>query len=155
MVRPDLIRAIALEYPDCLVLLVGNDTAGARNVLADLPNVEFYWRGTVCHDTVLSARVRCLLVAVQGYSTHSGDEPSEGLTNTLPQASPWSASTCLKSASLAIWCHELILSGDFVAQVGVMLQESGITAERMSDERRHFASGADLESPWRGVGGGT
>jgi GT2 family glycosyltransferase/glycosyltransferase involved in cell wall biosynthesis len=36
----ELVRRIALARPDCLVLLVGNDTAGAGDALADLPNVR-------------------------------------------------------------------------------------------------------------------
>ena len=36
----DLVRAVALAHPDALVLLVGNDTAGAGKALADLPNVR-------------------------------------------------------------------------------------------------------------------
>lgn len=35
-----LVRAVALAQPDALVLLVGNDTAGAAAALADLPNVR-------------------------------------------------------------------------------------------------------------------
>ena len=37
----DLIRKIAMQYPDCLVLLVGNDTVGAQSALGDLQNVAF------------------------------------------------------------------------------------------------------------------
>lgn len=36
-----LVRAVAKAHPDCLVLLVGNDTVQAGQALADLPNVEF------------------------------------------------------------------------------------------------------------------
>ncbi len=36
----DLVRSVATAHPDTLVLLVGNDTAGAAAALADLPNVE-------------------------------------------------------------------------------------------------------------------
>lgn len=36
----DLVRAVAQAHPDALVLLVGNDTAGAGAALADLPNVR-------------------------------------------------------------------------------------------------------------------
>lgn len=36
----DLVRRVALAHPDCLVLLVGNDTAGAGEALADLANVQ-------------------------------------------------------------------------------------------------------------------
>lgn len=37
----DLVRRIAREFPDSLVLLVGNDTVGARDSLSDLSNVRF------------------------------------------------------------------------------------------------------------------
>jgi len=37
----DLMRQVAQAHPDCLVLLVGSDTAGAGKALADLPNVQF------------------------------------------------------------------------------------------------------------------
>ena len=37
----DLVRAIALQYKNCLVLLVGNDTVGANAALNDLSNVVF------------------------------------------------------------------------------------------------------------------
>lgn len=36
----DLVRAVARAQPEALVLLVGNDTAGAGAALADLPNVR-------------------------------------------------------------------------------------------------------------------
>lgn len=36
-----LVRAVATAHPDCLVLLVGNDTVQAGKALADLPNVQF------------------------------------------------------------------------------------------------------------------
>ena len=36
----DLVRAVATAHPGALVLLVGNDTAGAGAALADLPNVR-------------------------------------------------------------------------------------------------------------------
>ena len=36
----DLVRAVAQSHPQALVLLVGNDTAGAGKALADLPNVR-------------------------------------------------------------------------------------------------------------------
>lgn len=37
----DLVRRVALAFPEDLVLLVGSDTAGAGAALADVPNVEF------------------------------------------------------------------------------------------------------------------
>ena len=36
----NLVRSVALAYPEHLVLLVGNDTAGAAAAFADLPNVR-------------------------------------------------------------------------------------------------------------------
>lgn len=37
----DLVEKIAQRFSDCLILLVGNDTAGAREQLAHLPNIAF------------------------------------------------------------------------------------------------------------------
>lgn len=37
----DLVRAVAVAYPDAVILLVGNDTVGASKALGDLPNVIF------------------------------------------------------------------------------------------------------------------
>ncbi len=37
----ELVRAVAVRFPDCLVLLVGNDTAGAAETLDGLDNVVF------------------------------------------------------------------------------------------------------------------
>ncbi len=37
----DLVHALAREYPDCLVLLIGNDTAGVAGKLRGLANVQF------------------------------------------------------------------------------------------------------------------
>ncbi|SHE69054.1 Glycosyltransferase, GT2 family [Desulforamulus putei DSM 12395] len=37
----DLIQKVAIAYPDCLILLIGNDTIGAKSFLGSLPNVLF------------------------------------------------------------------------------------------------------------------
>ncbi|WP_158543352.1 glycosyltransferase [Dyella psychrodurans] len=37
----DLLAKVAMRFPDCLLLMVGNDTAGARQHLRHLSNVEF------------------------------------------------------------------------------------------------------------------
>ena len=37
----EIVRAIAVTFPTCLVLLVGNDTVQAGRLLSDLPNVMF------------------------------------------------------------------------------------------------------------------
>jgi GT2 family glycosyltransferase len=37
----EIVRAIAMELPDALILLIGNDTVKAKDALNDLPNVEF------------------------------------------------------------------------------------------------------------------
>jgi GT2 family glycosyltransferase/glycosyltransferase involved in cell wall biosynthesis len=37
----DLVRQVALDHPQALVLLVGSDTVGARETLADVSNVRF------------------------------------------------------------------------------------------------------------------
>lgn len=45
---PQLIRAVALAHPDALVLLIGRDTAGVGEQLADLDNVRM--EGEVAYD---------------------------------------------------------------------------------------------------------
>ncbi|MEJ7745148.1 MAG: glycosyltransferase [Luteimonas sp.] len=40
-----LVRAVAQRFPDCLVLLIGRDGAGAAKALSDLPNV--HWNNEV------------------------------------------------------------------------------------------------------------
>ncbi len=44
----DLVRFVAQQFPDCLILLIGGDTTNAAAQLADLPNVEM--TGEVPYD---------------------------------------------------------------------------------------------------------
>ncbi|MDC7807937.1 glycosyltransferase [Luteimonas sp BLCC-B24] len=58
----DLVRRVAVDHPDALVLLVGRDTVGAEARLEDLPNVRF--TGEVAYTTLpywLHAFDVCLL----------------------------------------------------------------------------------------------
>ena len=135
----DLVRTIALEHPDCLILLVGNDTVGAQKVLADLPNVEF--TGEVPYATLpfyLHAFDVCLL-------------PFKVIPLTLA-TNPVKVYEYL-AAGKPVVCVDLPEVGqfgdlvsracstdDFVLLVGASLQESGVLAEQKSAERRRFAS---------------
>jgi GT2 family glycosyltransferase/glycosyltransferase involved in cell wall biosynthesis/uncharacterized protein (DUF3084 family) len=153
----DLVRTIALEYPDCLILLVGNDTVGAQKVLADLPNVEF--TGEVPYATLpfyLHAFDVCLL-------------PFKVIPLTLA-TNPVKVYEYL-AAGKPVVCVDLPEVGqfgdlvsracstdDFVALVGASLQESGVLAEQKSAERRRFASeqtwchrGAELATALKAV----
>ncbi|HIE4032816.1 TPA: glycosyltransferase [Pseudomonas aeruginosa] len=153
----DLVRTIALEHPDCLILLVGNDTVGAQKVLADLPNVEF--TGEVPYATLpfyLHAFDVCLL-------------PFKVIPLTLA-TNPVKVYEYL-AAGKPVVCVDLPEVGqfgdlvsracstdDFVALVGASLQESGVLAEQKSAERRRFASeqtwchrGAELATALKAV----
>jgi len=135
----DLLRTIALEYPDCLILLVGNDTVGAQKVLADLPNVEF--TGEVHYATLpfyLHAFDVCLLPfkvipltlatnPVKVYEYLAAGKPV--VCVDLPEISQFGD---LVSRACS--------TDDFLLLVGASLQESGVLADQKSAERRRFAS---------------
>ena len=153
----DLVRNIALAYPDCLVLLVGNDTVGAKKELGDLPNVEF--TGEVPYITLpfyLHAFDVCLL-------------PFKVIPLTLA-TNPVKVYEYL-AAGKSVVCVDLPEVGqfgglvscagsndDFIIKVGAALQESGGLAEHKSAERRRFASdqtwchrGAELSKALKAV----
>jgi GT2 family glycosyltransferase len=153
----DLVRTIALEHPNCLILLVGNDTVGAQKVLADLPNVEF--TGEVPYATLpfyLHAFDVCLL-------------PFKVIPLTLA-TNPVKVYEYL-AAGKPVVCVDLPEVGqfgdlvsracstdDFVVLVVASLQESGVLAEQKSAERRRFASeqtwchrGAELATALKAV----
>jgi GT2 family glycosyltransferase/ubiquinone/menaquinone biosynthesis C-methylase UbiE/glycosyltransferase involved in cell wall biosynthesis len=135
----DLVRAIALEHPNCLILLVGNDTVGARRMLADLPNVEF--TGEVPYTKLpfyLHAFDVCLLPfkvipltlatnPVKVYEYLSAGKPV--VCVDLPEVGQFQ-DLVSRASSLE----------DFVMQVSASLKESGVVAEQKSAERRSFAS---------------
>jgi len=135
----DLIQAIALEHPDCLILLVGNDTVGAQKALVDLPNVKF--TGEVPYAVLpfyLHAFDVCLL-------------PFKVLPLTLA-TNPVKVYEYLAAGKLVVCVDlpevgqfgDLVLracsADDFVMLVGASLKESGVLAEQKSAERRRFAS---------------
>jgi len=140
----DLVRAVARAYPDCLVLLVGDDTVGAGKALADLPNVTF--TGEVPYATLpfyLHAFDVCLL-------------PFKVIPLTLA-TNPVKVYEYL-AAGKPVVCVDLPEVGQFgdrvarslsfdafVADVGAALAESGPEAEQKAAERRRFAS----EQTWR------
>ena len=135
----ELLRAVALEYSDCLVLLVGNDTVGAKKALADLPNVVF--TGEVPYVTLpfyLHAFDVCLLPfkvipltlatnPVKVYEYLAAGKPV--VCVDLPEVDQF-GNLVLRACS----------SDAFVLQVGVALQESDNLAMQNSAERCRFAS---------------
>jgi O-antigen biosynthesis protein len=135
----DLVRAIALGHPDCLILLVGNDTVDAQKTLSDLANVEF--TGEVPYATLpffLHAFDVCLLPfkvipltlatnPVKVYEYLAAGKPV--VCVDLPEVGQF-ANLVSRASSTA----------DFVTMVGAALEESGVLAEEKSAERRHFAS---------------
>ena len=135
----DLVRTIALEQPDCLILLVGNDTVGAQTMLADLPNVEF--TGEVPYAKLpfyLHAFDVCLLpfkvipltVAtnpVKVYEYLAAGKPV--VCVDLPEVRQFGDLVYTASSI-----------DDFVNNVSISLDESGALAVQKSVERHHFAS---------------
>lgn len=135
----DLVRTIARAYPDCLILLVGNDTIEAQKALADLANVKF--TGEVPYAALpfyLHAFDVCLLPfkvtpltlatnPVKVYEYLAAGKPV--VCVDLPEVGQFGNLVSRASST-----------DDFVALVGASLQESGVLAEQKSAERRRFAS---------------
>jgi len=135
----DLVRATALAYPDCVVLLVGGDTVGARKSLADLANVEF--TGEVPYATLpyyLHAFDVCLLPfkvipltlatnPVKVYEYLAGGKAVVSVD--LPEIGQFGDRVARADST-----------GAFIALVGAALKESGVKAEKKAAERRRFAS---------------
>lgn len=140
----DLIRAVALAYPDCLVLLVGNDTVSAQKSLADLSNVEF--TGEVPYDKLpyyLYAFDVCLLPfqvipltlatnPVKVYEYLAAGKPV--VCVDLPEVSQFGG---------LVGCAAT--TADFIELTGSALRESGEDATRQAAARRAFA----VEQTWR------
>lgn len=140
----DLVRAVAQAYPDCLVLLVGDDTVGARKVLADLANVIF--TGEVPYSTLpfyLHAFDVCLLPfkvipltlatnPVKVYEYLAAGKPV--VCVDLPEVEQF-GDRVARSPSF----------DSYMAEVGAALAESGPEVEQKAAERRRFAS----EQTWR------
>ena len=139
----DLLRAVAQAYPDCLVLLVGNDTVEAQKRLADLPNVEF--TGEVPYDRLpyyLHAFDVCLLPfqvipltlatnPVKVYEYLAAGKPV--VCVDLPEISQFDG---------LVGCAAT--SADFIALTGAALRESGADAAHQAAARRAFA----VEQTW-------
>ena len=135
----DLVRMVALKHPDCLILLVGNDTIGAQKALADLSNVEF--TGEVSYAKLpfyLHSFDVCLLPfqvipltlatnPVKVYEYLAAGKPV--VCVDLPEISQFG---------------DLVLKADskdhFVKLVGDALEESESRAEQRAIKRRQFAS---------------
>lgn len=134
----DLLRATALAHPDCLVLLVGNDTVNAQKQLGDLPNVEF--TGEVPYDRLpyyLYAFDVCLL-------------PFQVIPLTLA-TNPVKVYEYLAAGKpvVCVDLPEIAQFGDlaacaptteaFVTAVSAALRESGAQALQLAAARRNFA----------------
>ena len=139
----ELLRAVALAHPDCLVLLVGNDTVGAQKQLADLPNVEF--TGEVPYARLpyyLYAFDVCLLPfqvipltlatnPVKVYEYLAAGKPV--VCVDLPEVSQFGDLVGCAATTEA-----------FIALTGAALRESGEEAARNAAARRSFA----VEQTW-------
>ncbi len=139
-----LVRATALAYPDCLVLLVGNDTVGAQKALADLPNVEF--TGEVAYAKLpyyLYAFDVCLLPfqvipltlatnPVKVYEYLAAGKPV--VCVDLPEVTQFGGLVACAASTET-----------FVALTGTALRESGDEALQKAAARRSFA----FEQTWR------
>lgn len=134
----DLIRKVAAAFPEALVVLVGSDTVGAADVLADLPNVRLtgevsyaelpYWLHgfDVC---LLPFKVIPLTLAtnpVKIYEYLSAGKPVVAVN--LPEMQQFNGLVEVASN------HEA-----FIAAVGRQLADEPKTQER--EARRMFASG--------------
>lgn len=139
----DLLRAVAQAHPECLVLLVGNDTVEAQKRLADLPNVEF--TGEVPYDQLpyyLYAFDVCLL-------------PFQVIPLTLA-TNPVKVYEYLAAGKpvVCVDLPEVAQFGDlvacapsresFIALTGAALRESGEEARQNAAARRGFA----FEQTW-------
>lgn len=135
----ELVRCVAQEYQDCLLLLVGNDTAKACKKLCDLPNIEltgevpysqlpFYlYAFDVC---ILPFKQTTLTLAtnpVKVYEYLAAGKPV--ISVDLPEVAQFNG--------LVFRAHS---KNDFIKLVGFGLQESAATKESNSIKRRRFAS---------------
>ena len=138
------VRAVALAFPECLILLVGEDSAGAKRRLGDLSNVRF--TGEVPYSTLpyylhafdvclLPFRVIPLTLATNPVKIYEYLAAGKPVVSTdLPETAQF-GDLVLRASDRA----------DFVRLVGVALDELFSEAEKRSAERRQFAS----EQTWR------
>lgn len=132
----ELVRAVAVAHPDCLVLLVGNDTVRAAQALADLPNVQFtgevpyarlpyyLWGFDVC---LLPFQVIPLTLATNPVKVYEYLAAGRAVVSVdLPEIAQFG--TLVRTARDA---------PTFVAQVGAALSAPATAAE--VDARRAFA----------------
>ena len=140
----ELVRAAAAAYPECLVLMVGEDSVGAKRRLADLPNVKFI--GEVPYSTLpyylhafdvclLPFRVIPLTLAtnpVKVYEYLAAGKPVVSVD--LPETAQF-GDLVARAGSVA----------DFIAQIGRALGESFGEADQNAARRRQFAA----EQTWR------
>lgn len=140
----ELVRATALAHPNCLILLVGNDTVEAQKALADLSNVAF--TGEVPYD-----RLPYYLYAFDVCLLPFKVIPLTLATNPVKVYEYLAAGkpvVCVDLPEIAQFGDRVACAGSpdiFVAQVSAALQESGADAEQKAAERRHFA----IEQTWQ------
>jgi GT2 family glycosyltransferase/glycosyltransferase involved in cell wall biosynthesis len=135
----DLVRAIALGHPECLILLVGNDTVDAQKTLSDLGNVEF--TGEVPYATLpfyLHAFDVCLL-PFKVIPLTLATNPVK-VYEYLAAGKPVVCVDLPEVGQFAKFVSRACSTPDFVALVGAALENSGVLVEKKSVERRHFAS---------------
>ena len=135
----DLVRSVALEYSDCAILLVGNDTIGAQSSLSDLPNV--YFTGEVPYSMLpfyLHAFDVCMLPfkvipltlatnPVKVYEYLAAGKPV--ISIDLPEITQFGKLvSCAQSRN------------DFVLRIGELLKQSPEASACQSADRRLFAS---------------
>lgn len=138
----DLVKAIAERFPDCTVLLVGSDTAGAADRLRGLDNVEF--TGEVAYGelpyylhafdvALLPFRVIELTLAtnpVKVYEYLSAGKPVVAVD--LPEIEQFGALV-----------YRAGTHADFLEAVALAMQEA--PDDPATDARRHFASAQTWE----------
>lgn len=134
----ELVRTLAQRQPECLILLVGNDTINAAKALSDLPNVKF--TGEVPYasltsylyafDVCLLPFRRCdLTLATNPVKVYEYLAAGKQVVCVdLPEVAQF-GDLVVRAAS----------TDDFVQQVGRILNEGDAAAHGV-EQRRHFAS---------------
>lgn len=118
----DLLAKVARAFPDCLLLLVGADECGARQRLADLPNVHFtgevkytelphYLYGM--HVCLLPFRVTPLTLATNPVKVYE----------YLAAGKPVVAINLPEMAQFGEWVATAVAHGEFIAKVGEALHK--------------------------------
>ena len=135
----DIIRSLAESYPDCLILLVGNDTVDAQGSLADFPNVEF--TGEVAYS-----RLPFYLYAFDVCLLPFKVIPLTLATNPVKVYEYLAAGkpvVCVDLPEIGQFGHLVSRASsteEFVSAVGQSLLEIDHFSNKMCRQRRRFAS---------------